>query len=98
MLRTIILIFVFMLNPGVFCVIWRHCNYDYNWGGGYDSTFLILNCLWDFFWLYQVYRFFRWLLRLLVRLISWLGRILWALICRVYYHCRARADKRGETE
>lgn len=86
----------FLFLPGLFCYIWFHINHDYDIGCAYDWIFMFGNVIWDFILVYLIFRFLRWLWRMFKRLFCWICRLLWALICRVYYHCRARADRRGD--
>lgn len=98
MLRLFFWFLSILFFPGLFFVVWLHLHRDYDIGCAYDFPIIIGNFLWDIFLIYLIYRFLRWLWRLCVRLLCWFCRLLWELICKIYYHCRARADRRGETE
>lgn len=86
----------FLFLPGLFILVAFHNDYGYDVGCAYDWIFMVGNLIWDFILVYLIYRFLCWLWRLCVRLLCWFCRLLWELICRVYYYCRARADRRGE--
>ncbi len=96
MLRIFFLFLSILFLPGLFLGVRFHLNHDYEIGCAYDWIFMTGNAIWDFILVYLIYRFLSWLWRLCVRLLCWFCRLLGALICRLYYHCRARADRRGK--
>lgn len=96
MLRLFFWFVGILFFPGLFLGVGLHLHNDYDIGCAYDWIFIGGNAIWDFILVYLIYRFLRWLWRLFVRLLCWFCRLLWALICRLYYYCRARADRRGE--
>lgn len=96
MLRLFFWFLCILFFPGLFFGVWFHMNYDYDMACAYDWIFIGGNLGWDFILFYLIFRILRWLWRLCVRLLCLFCRLLWGLICRVYYYCRARADRRGE--
>lgn len=96
MLRTMLLVMGIIFCPGLFLLLWAHNNYNYEPGTAYDLALLIGNCLWDLLLVYLIYRGLRFLCRLFIRLVCWLCRILWEQVTKLYYYCRARADRRGD--